>query len=63
TQHGALQFVSVFNPEGVKLKQARLFFNKYEGVLAQAGKLTELEVAVQKEFSRPIREIIGGEQK
>ena len=57
-EHGATAFAGVFNPEGNKLKRAGNFMDRYEIVLRDAGKLQELETAVQERYQQPINEIL-----
>ncbi len=58
--HGALDFVEDFNPEGRRRPYAKRFFERYNNVLQSAGKLGELEIAVQQRYGKSIPEIIGG---
>ncbi|MFC1728585.1 hypothetical protein ACFLZ7_03930 [Nanoarchaeota archaeon] len=56
-EHGIGAFVSAFNPDGGKLDRAKKFVDRYKLVLDAAGKMKELQDAVQKEYGKPMEEL------
>ncbi len=50
TQEGALALVDTFNPKAGKLDRTKKFLARYQGILEQAGKLKELDLAVKTKF-------------
>ncbi len=59
-KQGALAFVDSFDPEGKKLDRARKFLERYEAVLRESGRLSELDDAVHRKYIITLSEIIGG---
>jgi len=61
-EHGALAFVSVFDPAGEpNLVKAKRFMDRYRGTLQEAGKLQEFEQKVQDTYGKPLDQILGGD--
>lgn len=58
-EHGALDLIGAFDPEGGGLQRAKRFIDRYELVLQESGRFRQLEQAVEKEYGRPMKEILG----
>lgn len=58
-QNGALALVDAFNPKGGKLDRAKKFLTRYKGVLEEAGKLGELDLALRIKYGAHLKEIIA----
>ena len=58
--NGVDAFVKFFDPDGGKTDRAGKFVDTYNQVLEESGRIQELEEAVQKEYGRSLKGIIGG---
>lgn len=58
-KNGALEFISIFNPETGDIVRAKKFLERYRGVLEESGRLGELDKAVQEKYSKSLAELVG----
>jgi orotate phosphoribosyltransferase len=60
TEHGALEFVSYFDPDGNGLKKASNFLQEYDTVLRESGRGAELEREVHEAYGMNFEDLFGG---